>query len=161
MADENHDLPNAGDAAVSARQPIAIVGMGCIFPNAHNLREFWRVIRRGEDGISDVPESHWRIKDYLDDDPKTPDMTYNARGGFLPETDFDPTEWAPLSGSRTNSGRASMLPPKSSAWAGTPSSMLLFATCGRASISGYPLKRGPLSQRMLLVKSGLVPPSPK
>ena len=93
MADEKHATHDGNDAAVSARQPIAIVGMGCIFPNAHNLKEFWRVIRRGEDGISDVPESHWRINDYLDDDPKTQDMTYGSRGGFLPETAFDPTEW--------------------------------------------------------------------
>jgi acyl transferase domain-containing protein len=67
--------------------------MGCVFPNAHNLREFWRLMRRGEDGITEVPESHWRVNDYFDADPKRPDMTYCARGGFLPRTAFDPTEW--------------------------------------------------------------------
>lgn len=67
--------------------------MGCIFPNAANLREFWRLVRRGEDAISDVPPSHWRIDDYFDPDPRRPDMTYCKRGGFLPATAFDPTEW--------------------------------------------------------------------
>ncbi|MCH7870221.1 MAG: acyltransferase domain-containing protein [Planctomycetes bacterium] len=94
MNNEIRESRESGEASsVAARSPIAIIGMGSIFPNAHNLKEFWRVIRRAEDGISEVPESHWQINDYLDDEPKTPDMTYCSRGGFLPETAFDPTEW--------------------------------------------------------------------
>jgi len=73
--------------------PIAIVGMGCVFPGARNLTEFWRVIREGRDCITEVPQSHWKVSDYLDADPKAPDMTYCARGGFLPTLDFDPTEF--------------------------------------------------------------------
>jgi len=73
--------------------PIAIVGMGCVFPGARNLTEFWRVIREGRDCITEVPPSHWKASDYLDADPKAPDMTYCARGGFLPTLDFDPTEF--------------------------------------------------------------------
>jgi len=67
--------------------------MGCVFPGARNLTEFWRVIREGRDCITEVPESHWKAADYLDADPKAPDMTYCARGGFLPTLDFDPTEF--------------------------------------------------------------------
>ncbi len=67
--------------------------MGCVFPGARNLTEFWRVIREGRDCITEVPESHWNAADYLDADPKAPDMTYCARGGFLPTLDFDPTEF--------------------------------------------------------------------
>ncbi len=73
--------------------PIAIVGMGCVFPGARNLTEFWRVIREGRDCITEVPQTHWKASDYLDADPKAPDMTYCARGGFLPTLDFDPTEF--------------------------------------------------------------------
>ena len=73
--------------------PIAIVGMGGVFPGARNVAEFWRVIREGRDCITDVPESHWKAADYLDADPKAPDMTYCARGGFLPTLNFDPTEF--------------------------------------------------------------------
>lgn len=74
-------------------EPIAIVGMGCLFPGAAGLREFWRLIRRGEDAIGDVPPTHWAAKDYFDADPRTPDMTYCTRGGFLSPTLFDPAEW--------------------------------------------------------------------
>ncbi|MCB9852114.1 MAG: SDR family NAD(P)-dependent oxidoreductase [Phycisphaerales bacterium] len=77
----------------SGASPVAIVGMGCLFPGARNLQEFWRVICEGRDCIGDVPATHWSAKDYLDADPKAPDMTYSARGGFLPTIDFDPTEF--------------------------------------------------------------------
>ncbi|MBK8267114.1 MAG: hypothetical protein IPK83_01935 [Planctomycetes bacterium] len=75
--------------------PIAIIGMGCIFPTARNLTEFWRTLRTGRDGITEVPPSHWNKSDYFDPDPKAPDMTYCARGGFLSAVPFDPTEFGP------------------------------------------------------------------
>ncbi len=77
----------------STAAPIAIIGMGCIFPKARNLREFWRLLRTGADGITDVPPTHWRAEDYFDPDPKAPDMTYCSRGGFLSPVAFDPTEF--------------------------------------------------------------------
>ena len=82
----------ANDAATPP-VPIAIVGMGCLFPNARNVKEFWHTLRTGRDGITDVPASHWKASDYFDTDPKRPDMTYCARGGFLPATPFDPIEF--------------------------------------------------------------------
>jgi len=82
----------ANDAA-TPQVPIAIVGMGCLFPNARNVKEFWHSLRTGRDGITDVPATHWKASDYLDADPKRPDMTYCARGGFLPATPFDPIEF--------------------------------------------------------------------
>jgi len=73
--------------------PIAIIGMGCLFPGARDLTEYWRSIRHGHDGIGPVPESHWKAEDYFDPDPKRPDMTYCTRGGFLSPVAFDPTEF--------------------------------------------------------------------
>ncbi|MBI5762355.1 MAG: SDR family NAD(P)-dependent oxidoreductase [Planctomycetes bacterium] len=73
--------------------PIAIIGMGCMFPKARDLKEYWRLLRTGGDGITDTPATHWGIGDYFDADPKTPDMTYCHRGGFIPPVPFDPTEF--------------------------------------------------------------------
>ncbi len=75
------------------QHPIAIVGMGAIMPQAHNLREFWNNIIGKVDCITDVPESRWRIEDYYDPDPTAPDKTYCKRGGFVPDVDFDPMEF--------------------------------------------------------------------
>jgi acyl transferase domain-containing protein/NAD(P)-dependent dehydrogenase (short-subunit alcohol dehydrogenase family)/acyl carrier protein len=73
--------------------PIAIVGMGCMFPKARDLIGFWRSLRRGTDGIGPTPSTHWLANDYFDPDPKRPDFTYCARGGFLSPAAFDPSEF--------------------------------------------------------------------
>lgn len=67
--------------------------MGCLMPNARNLTEFWRSLRRGQDGIREVPPTHWSPEDYFDADPKRPDHIYCTRGGFLSPVPFDPTEF--------------------------------------------------------------------
>jgi acyl transferase domain-containing protein len=67
--------------------------MGCLMPGARNLAEFWRTLRRGEDGIREVPPTHWSAGDYFDPDPKRPDHTYCTRGGYLSPVAFDPTEF--------------------------------------------------------------------
>ena len=51
-------------------EPVAIIGMGCLFPNAPGLKEFWRLVRCGLDGITEVPATHWSAKDFYDADPK-------------------------------------------------------------------------------------------
>ena len=76
-----------------ANNPIAIVGMAGLFPMARNYREFWQNIVDGADCTEEVPESRWRLEDYYDPDPSTPDKTYSHRGGFVPEVDFSPLEW--------------------------------------------------------------------
>ena len=73
---------------------VAIIGMGCIFPNANGLKQFWRLIFNGEDAIGDIPENtHWSLKDYFSNDPETVDHTYCSRGGFIPAVSFDPVRY--------------------------------------------------------------------
>ena len=73
--------------------PIAVIGMGCMFPNSPDLKQFWRLLFQGEDAIDKIPETHWSLDDYYDADPKRPDHVYCSRGGFLPPVPFDPTEF--------------------------------------------------------------------
>ncbi|MFI7666205.1 SDR family NAD(P)-dependent oxidoreductase [Nocardia sp. NPDC049526] len=76
-----------------ARNPIAIVGMSGLLPNAHNHREYWQNIVDGVDCTIEVPTSRWSLDDYFDADPDAPDKTYSRRGAFLPDIDFDPLEF--------------------------------------------------------------------
>ena len=39
--------------------PIAIIGIGCLFPEAPGLKEFWRLLYHKQDTIRDVPDTHW------------------------------------------------------------------------------------------------------
>jgi acyl transferase domain-containing protein len=72
--------------------PIAVVGVGALFPGSTDAAGFWRDILAGRDLLTDVPPSHWLVADYYDPDPAAPDKTYARRGGFLPEVDFRPLE---------------------------------------------------------------------
>ncbi|MBN9101242.1 MAG: SDR family NAD(P)-dependent oxidoreductase [Pseudonocardia sp.] len=80
-----------------AAEPIAIVGMAGLFPNASNYRDYWQNIVDAVDCTSDVPATHWRPEDYFDPepsaDPARPDTTYCTRGGFIPATEFSPGEF--------------------------------------------------------------------
>ena len=73
---------------------IAIVGMAAMYPKSPDLKGFWHLIRAGVDGITEIPNTHWRPEDYFDANQKAPDMTYCQRGGFLPAHRFDPTEFS-------------------------------------------------------------------
>ena len=73
---------------------IAIVGMAAMYPKSPDLKGFWHLIRAGVDGITEIPQTHWRPEDYFDANQKAPDKTYCQRGGFLPAHRFDPTEFS-------------------------------------------------------------------
>jgi acyl transferase domain-containing protein/NAD(P)-dependent dehydrogenase (short-subunit alcohol dehydrogenase family) len=72
--------------------PVAIIGIGCLFPKADNVESYWANLQDGVDAITDVPPTHWRPEDYFDKDPKRPDHTYAVRGGFLSPVDFPALE---------------------------------------------------------------------
>ena len=75
------------------QHPVAIIGMGCLFPNSIGLKKYWHLLFHGKDAITEVPDSHWSPEDYFDSDPKRPDHVYCTRGGFLAPVEFDPTEF--------------------------------------------------------------------
>ncbi|WP_243644247.1 type I polyketide synthase [Paenibacillus pinisoli] len=74
-----------------AKEPIAIIGMGCRFPGgASNPEAFWNILQRGVDGITDVPQDRWSKASYYDPDRSKPGKTNTQWGGFLEQVDrFD------------------------------------------------------------------------
>ncbi|MEO5762892.1 MAG: beta-ketoacyl synthase N-terminal-like domain-containing protein, partial [Vicinamibacteria bacterium] len=72
--------------------PIAVVGLGALFPGSTDANGMWRDIVAGKDQLTEIPKAHWLIDDFYDPDPKAPDKTYARRGGFIPEVAFDPLE---------------------------------------------------------------------
>ena len=74
MQDKLEALENA------KHEPIAVVGMGCRFPGANNLEEFWQLLKDGRDTITDAVD-RWHNLDIQ-----------TARGGFVPHLkEFDPS----------------------------------------------------------------------
>ena len=74
-------------------EPLAIVGMSCLFPKAQSLQDYWANIKEKVDCIKEVPETHWKKEDYYNEDKKCPDHVYTTNGGFLDPVDFNPAEW--------------------------------------------------------------------
>jgi acyl transferase domain-containing protein/NAD(P)-dependent dehydrogenase (short-subunit alcohol dehydrogenase family) len=72
---------------------LAIIGIGCLFPQAEDRNAYWANIMDGVDAITEVPASHWPVEDYYDQDQKSPDRTYGRRGGFISPVDFNPMEF--------------------------------------------------------------------
>ncbi|MCL4202089.1 MAG: aminotransferase class I/II-fold pyridoxal phosphate-dependent enzyme [Pirellulaceae bacterium] len=82
-------MPNHPDVTT---QPIAIVGIGCRFPRANNLDEYWNLLRGGIDAIREVPRDRWDVDAFFDPNPGVPGRMYTRWGGFLDGVDqFDPT----------------------------------------------------------------------
>jgi len=74
-------------------EPLAVVGLGCLFPGSSDRHGYWAGIRGGKDQIGDVPDGYWNPDDYHDQDPSSPDRTYGRRGGFLTPVPFNPLDF--------------------------------------------------------------------
>ncbi len=88
----NNDVKNPQAQSV----PLAIVGIGCMFPDAVDAGTFWTNIKTGKDSITEVPDSHWKSEDYYNQDPKAPDQVYAKMGGFLSPVAFNPMDYGIL-----------------------------------------------------------------
>ncbi|MBI4386245.1 MAG: hypothetical protein HY551_02585 [Elusimicrobia bacterium] len=71
-------------------EPIAIVGMGGIFPGSADIPEFWENVLGKIDSIIEVPPDRWDWRLYYDANPSAPDKTYSKIGGFVRDFRFDP-----------------------------------------------------------------------
>ena len=121
---------------------IAIIGMGCIFPKSSNLKEYWHLLSNGIDAIVDIPDdTHWKLKDYFDQDPSKADHTYCKRGGFLPSVTFDPSFYG--------------IPPNNIE--ATDTSQLLGLEVARMALedAGYPLNHPDLEHKKVNVILGV------
>jgi len=71
-------------------EPIAVIGMGCRFPQAANPKAFWRLLVNGVDAITEIPSTRWDLEQFYDSNPEAPGKTNSRWGGFLEEIDrFD------------------------------------------------------------------------
>ena len=75
----------------SAREPLAVVGMGCRFPGGiDSPGAYWDALLVGLDAIRDVPADRWQHSRFHDTDPEKAGAIRNAKGGFIDGVDqFD------------------------------------------------------------------------
>ncbi|MEM9387922.1 MAG: SDR family NAD(P)-dependent oxidoreductase [Pseudomonadota bacterium] len=69
-------------------EPIAIVGIGCRFPGAKGLDEFWDLMCKGVDAVTEVPDTRWPIDQVYDENPLAVGKMNTRRGGFLEDIEL-------------------------------------------------------------------------
>lgn len=72
-------------------EPVAIIGMSCRFPGgANSPEEFWNILEKGVDTVTEVPKSRWNIDDFYSPPPAKPGKMFTRSAAFLEEIDkFD------------------------------------------------------------------------
>ena len=72
--------------------PIAVVGIGGIFPQAPDPEQFWENIRDGRSASREVPEGRWAVPSSSVVDPRIGrvDKVYSTRGCFIEGFRMDP-----------------------------------------------------------------------
>jgi enediyne polyketide synthase len=78
-ADEVRPPDNGGSGAHS----IAIVGLGCRFPDADDPAGLFNVIMSGRRAFRRIPPSRVDLADYYSSDPATADATYSTRAALI------------------------------------------------------------------------------
>ncbi|WP_203819206.1 beta-ketoacyl synthase N-terminal-like domain-containing protein, partial [Paractinoplanes ferrugineus] len=78
------------DVEEAAREPIAVVGIGCRFPGGvSSPEELWQLVAEGRDAIGDFPVDRGWSRESLRDAESGKEFT--GGGGFLDDaTEFDP-----------------------------------------------------------------------
>ncbi|MCE9604697.1 MAG: methenyltetrahydromethanopterin cyclohydrolase [Planctomycetia bacterium] len=72
-------------------EPIAVVGMGCRFPGADNLDEYWKLMTEGREGIVEIPADRWNVDEFYDSNVDAPGKIVTRWGGFVSNiSQFDP-----------------------------------------------------------------------
>ncbi|WP_339521579.1 SDR family NAD(P)-dependent oxidoreductase [Pseudomonas sp. EL_65y_Pfl2_R96] len=81
-------------AAMSAAEPIAIIGISGRYPQADNLDEYWRNLKEGRDSITEIPPQRWPLEGFYVDsvaEALKQARSYSKWGGFIDGfADFDP-----------------------------------------------------------------------
>lgn len=91
----NYSLNNSDSLDIntfkSNNDPIAIIGMSGIFPQAQNANEFWANLLEGKDCISEIPLKRWDWQEFNGDPLRDINKTNIKWGGFIDDIDeFDP-----------------------------------------------------------------------
>lgn len=83
------NLKQSYNQSATSNSVIAIIGMGCQYPGANELRQLWENILARRRQFRRFPDCRLPLSKYYDSDPKTPDKTYGSRAAVIDGYEFD------------------------------------------------------------------------
>jgi len=88
---KSKSAPSPGSGNAGFPEPIAIVGMGGVFPGASSLAGFWQLIEGGRDTCREVPAGRWLLDPAAIQSavPGAPDAVLTTRGCFIEDPSLD------------------------------------------------------------------------
>ena len=72
---------------------IAVIGIACYYPGAHNVKELWENILARRVQFRRILDQRLPLKDYYNEDPKFPDTSYLTKAAFIDGFEFN---WSKL-----------------------------------------------------------------
>ncbi len=72
---------------------IAVIGIACYYPGAHNVKELWENILSRRVQFRRILDQRLPLKDYYSEDPRFPDKSYLTKAAFIDGFEFD---WSKL-----------------------------------------------------------------
>ncbi|MBF0226604.1 MAG: SDR family NAD(P)-dependent oxidoreductase [Desulfobacterales bacterium] len=70
------------------KQSIAIIGIGCMFPEANGYRQFWQNLVDEKNSIKEIPPERWDIKKYYSPDRDEPNKSISKWCGLVDNIDM-------------------------------------------------------------------------
>lgn len=88
LAGECRAETNQPTASQITAEPIAIIGIGCRFPGAQTVEEFWQLLHQGKDAVTSIPADRWQFQTFQ----RVGNSQQSYWGGFLNQVDqFEPS----------------------------------------------------------------------
>ncbi|MCB2360146.1 PfaD family polyunsaturated fatty acid/polyketide biosynthesis protein [Clostridium estertheticum] len=74
---------NEGNRSTFQKEKIAVIGMGCHFPDASNISEYWNNLKLGKDSMREIPKSRWDTKKFYSSNGYIEGKSISNLGAFL------------------------------------------------------------------------------
>ena len=86
----------SNDGCEDPFEPIAVIGLGAIMPDADDAAAFWQNVIDARVSIRDVPADRWEVEDFWAEGKPgdvAENKTYSKIGGFVSDFEFDWKRW--------------------------------------------------------------------
>src|SRR5687767_9760014 len=76
-----------------SKEPIAVIGLGCVLPDAPDVASFWKNLLEGKSSVREVSKERWDPALFWSADKSAPDKTYAKIGAFVTDDGFAPMDY--------------------------------------------------------------------